>query len=132
MVDRNSEKHILVVGGAGYIGSHTALHLNEAGYRTVVFDNLVSGHEGAVLLGDFARGDLAVVSDIEAVFASYDIACVMHFAAYSYVGESVHSPQKYYRNNVTGTLNLLDVMLRHNVMDIVFSSTCATYPGALS
>ncbi len=122
-----TDKYVLVVGGAGYIGSHTTLHLNEMGYRTIVFDNLVSGHESAVILGDFVKGDLHVISDIEAVFAQYDIACVLHFAAYSYVGESMAHPRKYYQNNVAGTLNLLDVMLRHNVLDIVFSSTCATY-----
>lgn len=122
-----TEKCVLVVGGAGYIGSHTNLHLSAAGYRTVVFDNLVTGHESAVLAGDFVKGDLAVIGDLEAVFDTYDIACVMHFAGYSYVAESVDEPLKYYQNNVVGTLNLLNVMLKHKVMDLVFSSTCATY-----
>ena len=122
-----TSKCVLVVGGAGYIGSHTNLHLNAAGYKTVVFDNLVYGHENAVIAGDFVKGDLANIGDIEAVFATYDIVCVMHFAAYAYVGESLSDPQKYYQNNVVGTLNLLNVMLRHKVMNIVFSSSCATY-----
>lgn len=122
-----TKSYVLVTGGAGYIGSHANLHLNQAGYSTVVFDNLVHGHESAVISGDFVKGDLAVKSDIEAVFQKYEIACVMHFAAYAYVGESVEDPRKYYENNITGTLNLLSVMLKYQVTNIVFSSTCATY-----
>jgi UDP-glucose 4-epimerase len=118
---------VLVTGGAGYIGSHVNLHLKQAGYTTVVLDNLIHGHESSVICGDFIKGDLAVKSDIETVFEKYQIACVMHFAAYAYVGESVEDPQKYYENNVNGTLNLLNVMLKYGVKDIVFSSTCATY-----
>ena len=121
------EQYVLVTGGAGYIGSHTTLHLSEAGYSTVVFDNLVHGHESAVIFGDFVKGDLGDISDIESVFEKYHIVCVMHFAAYAYVGESVEDPKKYYQNNIIGTLNLLSVMLKYKVMDIVFSSTCATY-----
>ena len=122
-----TEKYVLVVGGAGYIGSHTNLYLHEAGYRTVVFDNLVYGHKSAVFCGELVTGDLASADDLEAVFTQYDIACVMHFAAYAYVGESVQDPQKYYENNLAGTLNLLAAMRRHEVSDIVFSSTCASY-----
>lgn len=122
-----NKKNVLIVGGAGYIGSHTNLYLNESGYRTVVFDNLVYGHESSVICGEFVRGDLNDISQIEAVFDQYDISCVMHFAAYAYVGESVVDPQKYYENNVGATLNLLATMRKHHVTDIVFSSSCATY-----
>ncbi len=118
---------ILVVGGAGYIGSHTARHLTESGYECVVLDNLVHGHREAVLTSHFERGDLADKASLRAVFKKYPIDAVLHFAAYAYVGESVSNPQKYYQNNLAGTLNLLDVMLECGVKKIVFSSTCATY-----
>ncbi|WP_206081319.1 UDP-glucose 4-epimerase GalE [Mariprofundus ferrooxydans] len=122
--------YVLVTGGAGYIGSHACKALAKAGYTPVVFDNLVYGHEWAVQWGPFERGDLADETRLNEVFARYDFAAVMHFAAYAYVGESVGEPGKYYRNNVAGTLNLLDAMRRHGVNKIVFSSTCATYGEA--
>jgi len=118
---------ILVVGGAGYIGSHINKMLNQSGYETVIFDNLVYGHKEAVKWGTLEVGDLADTERLEEVFSKYDIEAVFHFAAYAYVGESVTNPSKYYHNNVANTLNLLDVMVRHNVKYIVFSSTCATY-----
>lgn len=118
---------ILIVGGAGYIGSHVNKILNERGYETVVYDNLIYGHREAVKWGKFEYGDLRDISRLEQVFNSYDIEAVFHFAAFAYVGESVTNPSKYYNNNVSATVSLLDVMVRHNVKYFVFSSTCATY-----
>lgn len=118
---------ILIVGGAGYIGSHVNKELNKRGYETVVYDNLIYGHKEAVKWGDFEYGDLKDIARLEQVFNSYDIDAVFHFAAFAYVGESVSNPSKYYNNNVAATINLLDVMVRHNVKYFVFSSTCATY-----
>lgn len=118
---------ILITGGAGYIGAHTNKLLNKLGYQTVVFDNLVTGHQEFIKWGSFFKGDLQNESDLEEVFKKYSISAVMHFAGYAYVGESVQFPDKYYQNNVVGTLNLLKVMKKHQVKQIVFSSTCATY-----
>jgi UDP-glucose 4-epimerase len=118
---------ILIVGGAGYIGAHINKILNKNGYETVVFDNLSYGHEEFVKWGAFENGDLGNIEDIRSIFSSYPITAVLHFAAYTYVGESVEDPQKYYRNNVCNTLNLLQVMLEFGVKRMVFSSTCATY-----
>lgn len=121
-------KKILVMGGAGYIGSHTVKHLAEKGYDCVVADNLVYGHREAVPAAvPFEKADLADPSSLEALFTKYDFEAVLHFAAFAYVGESVTDPQKYYHNNVIGTLNLLAAMKNHGVSKIVFSSTCATY-----
>ena len=118
---------ILIVGGAGYIGSQTAKRVAQAGLKPVVFDNLVYGHRWAVKWGPFVEGDLADGALIKDVLEQFKITAVVHFAAYAYVGESVTNPRKYFRNNVAGTLNLLDAMLDVGVRDIVFSSTCATY-----
>lgn len=118
---------ILVVGGAGYIGSHINKMLHNSGYDTVVYDNLVYGHKEAVKWGTLEVGDLADIERLDAIFTKYNIEAVFHFAAYAYVGESVANPSKYYHNNVANTLNLLDAMVKHNVKYIVFSSTCATY-----
>ncbi|MBI5680908.1 MAG: UDP-glucose 4-epimerase GalE [Methanobacterium sp.] len=118
---------ILIVGGAGYIGSHLNKKINEKGYETIVFDNLSYGHRNFVKWGTFEQGDLGNIDEIRNVFKKYDIEAVMHFAAFTYVGESVEDPQKYYLNNVKNTLNLLQVMLEEDVKHFVFSSTCATY-----
>ncbi|MDI6724353.1 MAG: UDP-glucose 4-epimerase GalE [Methanobacterium sp.] len=118
---------ILIVGGAGYIGSHLNKEISKQGYETVVFDNLSYGHEKFVKWGNFELGDLSNINDIRSIFRKYPIDAVMHFAAFTYVGESVKDPQKYYLNNVKNTLNLLQVMLEENVKQFVFSSTCATY-----
>ncbi len=118
---------ILIVGGAGYIGSHVNKELNRRGYETVVYDNLVYGHREAVKWGHFEYGDLGNTARLEEVFNKYDIDAVFHFAAFAYVGESVLNPSKYYNNNVACTINLLDTMVRHGVNKFVFSSTCATY-----
>ena len=118
---------ILVVGGAGYIGSHINKMLNQKGYETLIFDNLVYGHKEAVKWGRLEIGDLADTERLDEIFANNKIDAVFHFAAYAYVGESVGNPSKYYNNNVVNTIHLLDAMVKHNVKYIVFSSTCATY-----
>ncbi len=119
---------ILVMGGAGYIGSHTAKHLLDTGHEVVVADNLVYGHRKSVPEDvPFEKVDLLDPAGLAALFTKYKFNAVIHFAAFAYVGESVKEPAKYYRNNVVGTLNLLDAMLTANVKNIVFSSTCATY-----
>lgn len=118
---------ILIVGGAGYIGSHVNKELNRQGYETVVYDNLIYGHREAVKWGHFEYGDLNNTARLEEIFNKYEIEAVFHFAAFAYVGESVIHPSKYYNNNVANTINLLDTMVRHHVNYFVFSSTCATY-----
>ncbi len=118
---------ILIVGGAGYIGSHVNKQLNKAGFETIVLDNLTYGHREAVKWGTFLEGDLADESFLNKMFSEYPIEAVMHFSAYAYVGESVEKPDRYYRNNVTNTMYLLDAMVRHGVQYFIFSSTCATY-----
>lgn len=120
-------KTILVAGGAGYIGSHTVKYLLKNDYNVVVVDNLVYGHKEAVLTKNFEQIDLKDKEALDAVFKKYKINAVIHFAAYTYVGESVVYPQKYYWNNVVNTLNLLDAMIENDIKNIVFSSTCATY-----
>ena len=124
---------ILVTGGAGYIGSHCVLALLKQSYEVVIYDNLSTGHLETVNIlkkyGNviFYQGDLLNSSYLDTLFKQVDIDAVIHFAAFSQVGESVKDPAKYYRNNVVGTLNLLDTMLNNNVKNIVFSSTAATY-----
>jgi len=118
---------ILVVGGAGYIGSHTVRALLESGYDPVVFDNLSTGHAWAVPEGRLVRGDLADSAGLEELFAAHRFDAVMHFASFIQVGESVTAPLKYYHNNVANTLNLLGAMERHGVRRFVFSSTAAVY-----
>lgn len=121
------KKTILVVGGAGYIGSHTVRYLMERGISCVVLDNLSYGHREAVLSPHFHEADLLDKASLGGVFDAHAIDAVVHFAALIAVGESVTDPRKYYENNVAGTLNLLQSMLDHGVRDIVFSSTCAVY-----
>lgn len=123
----SSSKKILVTGGAGYIGSHACKALFQRGYEPVVFDNLENGHAAAVKWGDLEHGDLLDPALLGAVFDRHDFAAVVHFAAYAYVGQSVLDPAAYYRNNVAGSLNLLDAMRSRGVELMVFSSTCATY-----
>ncbi len=120
-------KTILVAGGAGYIGSHTVKYLLKNNYNVVVVDNLSYGHKEAVSTPNFEQIDLADKEALDKIFKKYKIDAVIHFAAFTYVGESVFQPQKYYWNNVVNTINLLDVMIENNVKNIVFSSTCATY-----
>ncbi len=118
---------VLVTGGAGYIGSHACKALAGAGYQPVAYDNLGRGHREAVRWGPLVVGDLADRGLIEATMRHHHISAVMHFAAFAYVGESVSDPALYFRNNVAGSLVLLDAMAAAGVGCIVFSSTCATY-----
>ncbi len=119
--------HVLVTGGAGYIGSHTAKALAEAGFEPVVLDNLQRGHREAVRWGPLIEADLGDRTALEEVFTAYPIEAVLHFAAFASVGESMQSPGLYFRNNLVNTLGLLETMRDRGVRNIVFSSTCATY-----
>ena len=120
--------NVLVVGGAGYIGSHCVRQLAAAGHRPVVIDNLVYGHRGALALSvPFYETGLGDESAVRAVLVKEKIELVIHFAAFCYVGESVTDPLKYYLNNVVATLHLLKAMHDAGVRRFVFSSTCATY-----
>ena len=120
---------ILVTGGSGYIGSHTVKALQQVGYEVLILDNLVYGHQDiAEILGaELIVGDTNDRDLLDQLFSDRPISAVMHFAAYAYVGESVTQPDKYYRNNVVGTLTLLEAMVAANIKTFVFSSTCATY-----
>jgi UDP-glucose-4-epimerase GalE len=120
-------RSVLVTGGAGYIGSHAAKALKQAGYRVIVFDNLVAGHREAVLHGDLVEGDITSLDAVRHALREHRIWAVMHFAAFLDVGESVRQPAKYFHNNVTGALTVLEAMALEDVKFFVFSSTCATY-----
>ncbi len=119
--------NILVTGGAGYIGSHACKALSKAGYTPVTYDNLVTGWQDAVKFGPFEQGDLLDRQRLDEVFAKYEPAAVMHFAALSQVGEAMSQPGRYWSNNVTGSLNLIEAAVAANCLNFVFSSTCATY-----
>jgi len=118
---------ILVTGGAGYIGSHTCklLALNE--FHPVSVDNLVYGHKWAVKWGDFIQGDIRDGQLLDQILNKYHPIAVIHFAGYSYARESLVDPGKYYENNVSGSISLLEAMRRNNCQRIIFSSSCATY-----
>ncbi|MBI05279.1 MAG: UDP-glucose 4-epimerase GalE [Pelagibacteraceae bacterium] len=118
---------ILVTGGAGYIGSHTCKALSAAGMEPVVFDNLVSGHEWAVKWGELEKGDLLDRDRIAEVVRNICPDGVIHFAGSAYIGESFTHPAKYWRNNLTGTINLLDALIPVAVPPVVFSSSCTVY-----
>jgi UDP-glucose 4-epimerase len=120
-------KKILVVGGAGYIGSHMVKVLLDAGHQVVTLDNLSTGFRDAVLGGEFVEGDIADKALLDELLPSHNFDAVMHFAAYIQVGESVENPGKYYTNNVANTLNLLNAMVRHGVNHFIFSSTAAIF-----
>lgn len=119
--------HVLVTGGAGYVGSHACKALSRAGYVPVTFDNLVTGREDAVLYGPFERGDLADRARLDAVLARWQPIAVMHFAAFSEVGEAVRDPGKYWRANLEGALNLIEAALDQDCRRLIFSSTCSVY-----
>ncbi|HEX2825349.1 MAG TPA: UDP-glucose 4-epimerase GalE [Burkholderiales bacterium] len=119
--------HILVCGGAGYIGSHMVKLLLARGHRVTVFDNLSTGHRDAVLGGDFEFGDLGDAAAIDRVLGAASFDAVMHFAAFIRVDESVAEPGKYFRNNFSNAVNLLDAMAKHGVRRFIFSSTAAVY-----
>lgn len=118
---------ILVVGGAGYIGSHMVKHLGNHGHEVTVLDNLSTGHRDAVLYGEFIEGDICDSTSLDRVLSERSIDGVMHFASCIEVGESVVNPAKYYFNNLTNTLNLLDAMNRHRIEYFIFSSTAAIF-----
>ena len=124
-----SKQTILVTGGAGYIGSHAVKALQQDNYEVLILDNLVYGHQDiAETLGaELIIGDTNDRALLDKLFSDRQITAVMHFAAYAYVGESVTNPAKYYRNNVVGTLTLLEAMITANIKSFVFSSTCASY-----
>ena len=119
--------NVLVTGGAGYIGSHACKALKAVGFTPVTYDNLVTGWQDAVKFGPFEQGDLLDRVRLDQVFAQYQPIAVMHFAALSQVGESMAEPGKYWRNNVMGSLNLIEAAVAANCLNFVFSSTCATY-----
>jgi len=118
---------VLVVGGAGYIGSHMVKYLANRGFVPVVLDNLSTGHAESARFGQLVVGDLADQALLDQLFNEHEFVAVMHFAAASLVGESMEYPAKYYRNNVCNTLNLLDAMVQHGVKDFIFSSTAAIF-----
>jgi UDP-glucose-4-epimerase GalE len=118
---------VLVTGGAGYIGSHTAKVLARAGFEPIVLDNLSAGHRWAVKWGPLVQGDVGDSVLIREIIETHRVQAVVHFAGFAYVGESMQRPRQYFRNNVTYTLRLLDAMTDLRVSHIVFSSSCATY-----
>ncbi len=118
---------IFVTGGAGYIGSHVVKALGEKGHQIIVYDNMSTGHEWAVLYGRLVKGDLSDKVYLDAVIKEFKPDAVMHFAAFIQVEESVRKPLKYYRNNMVSALNLLDVMCENGIKNLIFSSTAAVY-----
>lgn len=122
-----SKRNILVVGGAGYVGSYVCKYLAKNGYTPVVLDNLVYGHQESVKWGPFFKGSIDDYQLLKRIFSVHPIEAVMHFAAFCYVGESVITPAKYYENNVSATLTLLRTMVDEEVKNFIFSSSCAIY-----
>ena len=118
---------ILVIGGAGYIGSHMVKQLSTSGTEVITLDNLSCGYRDAVKYGEFIEGDLGDPAVLDHIFSNYSIDAVMHFAAFIEVGESVSNPAKYYRNNVMNTLRLLDAMIQYDIGDFIFSLTAAIF-----
>ncbi len=120
-------KNIVVVGGAGYIGSHNVRKLIKSGYKVIVYDNLSKGHIESVEGVDFVKGDISDSTKLKETFYKYKIDAVMHFAAFIEVGESVLKPSDYYKNNVIDVVTLLDTMVECNIKYFVFSSTAAVF-----
>jgi len=121
------KENILVVGGAGYIGSHMVKDLLDADYDVITLDDLSTGHLELLPGGEFIEGSLGDTVLLDKLFSTHKISAVMHFAAFSLVGESVEKPLKYYRNNMATTAELLDSMIRHKIKRFIFSSTAAVY-----
>jgi UDP-arabinose 4-epimerase len=120
-------KTVVVTGGAGFIGAHTCKRLYQSGYNPVTYDNLSTGHKDFVKWGDLVVGDLQDLVKLTDTLVKYTPVAVIHFAASAYVGESVENPLKYYRNNVGGSLCLVEAMANSKIRHLVFSSSCATY-----
>jgi UDP-arabinose 4-epimerase len=118
---------ILITGGAGFIGAHTCKALTAHGLQPIAFDNLSRGHRDMVQWGPFVEGDILQPADLDLAFKRYQPKSVIHFAALTYVGESVAQPLPYYQNNVSGLINVLDAMVRYGADTIVFSSSCTVY-----
>ncbi len=118
---------ILVAGGCGYIGSHVSKLLKKRGYDVVVYDNLSHGYRDNAQWGEFVMGDIGDSHQLDLVFQHYKIDAVMHFCAFIEVGESVIDPEKYYKNNIKNTINMLEAMRRNNIDKFIFSSTAAVY-----
>ena len=118
---------MLVIGGAGYIGSHMVVRLLQDNAEVTTLDNLSAGYRDSVLGGNFIEGDLANKDLLDKVFSENNFDAVMHFASFIEVGESIISPSKYYFNNVTNTQNLLDAMVKYGVLNFIFSSTAAIF-----
>ena len=127
MNNKENAKNILIVGGAGYIGSYVNQLLHDSGYQTFILDNLSTGDMRTLINGSFEYGDLGDPLVLNRLFKKHSFAAVMHFAAFIDVGESVSNPAKYYRNNVSNTLVLLDAMLEHGIKNFIFSSSAAIY-----
>jgi UDP-glucose-4-epimerase GalE len=122
-----NKKHVLITGGAGYIGSHTAKALDGQGFIPVIYDNLVRGHRSAARWGLFLEGDIGDKARLLETIGRFEIIAVIHFAAFAYVGESMNRPELYFENNVKKSLTLLDAVAESGVRHVVFSSSCATY-----
>ena len=120
-------KVIFIIGGAGYIGSHMVKHADKAGYEVITLDNLSTGHKDAVKYGKFEFCDLSNIKQLNILFNEYKPDAILHFGALSEVSESVTNLYKYYKNNVSGTINLLKAMLDHDCNKIIFSSTAAVF-----
>lgn len=120
-------ENILVIGGAGYIGSYVCKYLVKNGYRPIILDNLISGHRQAVKWGPFIKGSMGDLKLLKRIFEKYQVAGVMHFAAFCYVGESVREPAKYYQNNVADNVTLLQAIVENNISNFIFSSSCVIY-----
>jgi len=118
---------VFIIGGAGYIGSHTVKVAHNAGHDIITIDNLSTGHQDAVLYGQFEFCDILDTSKLDKLFKKHKPDAVMHFSAYSLVGESMSNPYRYYNNNVSGTLSLLKAMIDNNCMKFIFSSTAAIF-----
>tara|TARA_Y100001980_G_C14553668_1_gene339235 strand:- start:2989 stop:3990 length:1002 start_codon:yes stop_codon:yes gene_type:complete len=124
---KDSDKNILVTGGAGYIGSHTCKKLVENGYFPIIYDNFSTGNKWAVKWGYLEEGDILDLEKLINIIRKHKPSVVIHLAAKAYIGESINYPEKYFRNNVVGSINLLEAMKKTNTTKIVFSSSCATY-----
>ena len=122
-----TDRRIFVTGGAGYIGSHTCKLLAASGFEPIVFDNLATGHRDAVRWGPLVEGDILDTDHLASALIDHAPDAIIHFAASAYVGESVEDPGKYYRNNVSGSLSVLEACRRAGISSVIFSSSCATY-----